>query len=287
MRRSSIRAIPRSGNTPMLATATIATKAVMIGGSSGGRALASAPGRPLAYRRSRRPAGRAASRASASRDRRGERDSAGRGRCRDDLGHVVDARADPGADCSSSSPSGAERRPRPSRACRRRHERDGERDLVLVGVDDAVRRRDRRDTADREAVATRSEGRPRCRAAARPTRAEERDRDDRDDDEQRLEPERADVGEDESRPSRTTPSLSTGPAATCRPSRLPRERRAVRERACRARRRARAAAGRERVGGERDGDPDPRESEAGAARCLIRPAAGTDSGSPSAARTSP
>ena len=170
--------------------------------------------------------------------------------------------------CSSSSPSGRlERRQRDDRErAAEGHECDGERDLVLVRVDDAVRSRDRRDAADREAGGDEErEIVGDAEPATGPAGAEERDRHDRDDDEQRAEAEREDVGEDEVEPEQDDAELEHRPGGDLQAGRgRRRDAREVRERACRARRRARAAAGpgTARWAAERDRNPDPRESEA-------------------------
>ena len=169
-------------------------------------------------------------------------------RCRDDLRDVVDARADPGAELLVVEPERvAQRRQRHDRErAAERHERDRERDLVLVGVDHAVRGRDRGDAADREA--RRDEQREVVRdaePAAGPARPEERDRDDRDDDDERLEAEREDVGEDEIEAEQDDAELQHRPrgepeaGSGCRRHAQRRSRRR-----CRVRRRGRAGAAR-------------------------------------------
>ena len=113
------------------------------------------------------------------------------------------ARSDPGAELLVVEPEQVlQRRQDDDRErAAERDERDREGDLVLVCLDHPVCRGDRRDAADREPG--RDEQREVVGDAESPTRpacGEERDRDDRDDDEQRLQPEREDVGEDEVEP---------------------------------------------------------------------------------------
>ena len=112
-----------------------------------------APGRPMANRDAGDQRGEQHHARELHHDCRRERSSAGRGRRRDDLGDVVHARPDPGAELLVVEPEwGLEQRERDDReGAAEGHERDGERDLVLVRVDDAVCRCDRGDTADREA----------------------------------------------------------------------------------------------------------------------------------------
>ena len=202
-------------------------------------------------------------------DRRRERDAPGGRRGRDDLGDIVDARADPRSELLVVEPErAAQRRQHDDRErSAQRHEGDGERDLVLVGVDDAVRRRDRRDAADREA--RRDEQREVVRDAeppAGPARAEERDRRrPRRRPASALKPSARMSGNTRSRPSRTTPSLSTGPAAVRRPGTAaagtwPTFATSDPERDAEDERRQR----RERsMGAQRDGNPGTRESEPG------------------------
>ena len=201
-------------------------------------------------------------------DRRRERDASRRRRCRDHLGDVVDARSDPRSELLVVEPErAAERRQHHDRERpAQRHEGDGERDLVLVCVDDAVRRRDRGDAADREA--RRDEEGKIIRDAeppAGPAGAEERDRDDRHHDEERLEAEREDVREHEVEAEQDDTELEHRPCR--RPQARSRRRRHAREiRHHDPERDAedeRGKGGERPVGAQRDGNSGTRESEPG------------------------
>ena len=184
----------------MLAITTMATNAMMNGGTSGGRSPRSRARLPMAKRDPGNERGQQHHAGQLDDDRGRERNAArSRGRC-NDLRDVMDARSDPGTELlvveSEDAAQGRQRHDRERAA--EGHERDGEGHLVLVGVDDAVCRRDRRDAADREARG--DEQREVVGQAELPTgplRPEERDRHDADDDEKRSEAEREDVGEDE------------------------------------------------------------------------------------------
>ena len=180
----------------------------------------------------------------------------------------MDARSDPRSELLVVEPErAAERRQHDDRERpAERHERDGERDLVLVGIDDAVCCGDRRDAADREAGGDEQREIVRdAEPAARPARAEERDRDHGDDDEERLEAEREDVGEDEVEAEQDDAELEY------RPRRGP-EARSGRRRHVREvgdddaegdAEDERRQGGERSVSAQRDGNPGTRESEPG------------------------